>query len=203
MRADARARRDRIIRCTCDLLRTTDPKELALRTVAEASQVGIATLYRHFRDHHSLLVACGAYLLGEVIREAGRAVSAVRAAGSDAEAEEAWKSFVWGLFDYGAGTLVPALAAPSAEKLPAEWEHSRHELDKVMNALVRAVQERGLADPSLTGTDFFADIVVLSRPAPGGLQQLNAEVNRRLISTYLAYHQMRGLPETDRRTAKG
>src|SRR5690349_1926125 len=55
LRADARANRDRILDAARDSL-ATDPAA-SLNSIAKAAGVGAGTLYRHFPDRESLVLA--------------------------------------------------------------------------------------------------------------------------------------------------
>lgn len=180
MRADALARRRQLIDAATDLFCTTHPGEVTLEAVAKKAGVGIATLYRNFADREELMVECASTALG-------RAVDIAHGALADFAADPAagWEGFVRGLVDLGVGPLVPALAPAHLTELPPSVNRVRDHLASATAELLRRAQEAGLADPSLTGAQFMAQLIVITRPPITGVLDLDPDVTDRLVTALL------------------
>lgn len=180
MRADALARRRLLIDAATELFRTTHPAEVTLEAVARKAGVGIATLYRNFADREELMVECAATALRRAVTIAADALEAF---GNDPAA--AWEGFVRGLVDLGVGPLVPALAPEHLTELPPAVNAVRDELASATAELLRRAQEAGLADPALTGAQFMAQLIVVTRPPISGVLDLDPDVTDRLVTALL------------------
>ncbi|QCX27836.1 TetR/AcrR family transcriptional regulator [Nocardioides jishulii] len=104
MRADAARRRARIIDEARRLFAAYGGG-VALETVAEAAQVGIATLYRNFESRSALGDEVAQAILGDM-----RAAAQEALAGDGAMTAASWDAYVRRLVDLDLGALTAALA---------------------------------------------------------------------------------------------
>lgn len=186
MRADALVRRRLLIDAATELFRTTNPAEVTLEAVAKKAGVGIATLYRNFADREELMVECAASALRRAVTIAQQAL-----ADFDADPAAAWEGFVRGLVDLGVGPLIPALAPEHLTELPPTVSTVRDELASATSDLLGHAQQAGLADPMLSGAQFMAQLIVITRPPISGVLDLDPQVTDRLVTALL-------LPPRDR-----
>jgi len=180
MRADALVRRRLLIDAATELFCTTHPAEVTLEAVAKKAGVGIATLYRNFADREELMVECAASALRRAVTVAQQAL-----ADFADDPAAAWEGFVRGLVDLGVGPLVPALAPEHLTELPPAVNAVRDELAGSISDLLSRAQEAGLADPSLTGPQFMAQLIVITRPPISGVLDLDPDVTDRLVTALL------------------
>jgi len=180
MRADALVRRRLLIDAATELFCTTHPAEVTLEAVAKKAGVGIATLYRNFADREELMVECAASALRRAVTVAQQAL-----ADFADDPAAAWEGFVRGLVDLGVGPLVPALAPEHLTELPPAVNAVRDELAGSISNLLSRAQEAGLADPSLTGPQFMAQLIVITRPPISGVIDLDPDVTDRLVTALL------------------
>lgn len=179
MRADAAARRSRIIDTACTLFRTTSPHDVTMEKVAARAQVGIATVYRNFADRNQLILECMIALLAQA-----EALQDDIVAHLDTDVTASWRRYVWGLVELGLGPLVQALAPPSLSQLPpavdARWKRMHGKSQRIISAAQRA----GLVTQSLTPSQFIAELIVITRPPMSGVLELDPDVTRRLVRAY-------------------
>lgn len=139
MRADAVRNRQRIIGSAAAALAESGP-DVALEEIAGRAGVGIGTLYRHFPDRHSLLVA--------VYREGFDALAALGVELADADdPADAFRQFLEANLDFSrtnralaAGVIMAALdqmALPQAVESPCQVICERG------TALLERAQEAG------------------------------------------------------------
>lgn len=181
MRADAARRRETIVREARTLF-AAHGAGIALEAVAEASGVGIATLYRNFESRAALADAVALAILDDI-----HDAAAEQLARFDEAPEAAWHAFLMRLVDLDLGALTDAL--------------THHIADAELSASVRAAQDRALARVSLLLTaarssglvrvDIDAlELVVaagmLTRPQPLAVQEAAPQLVPRLMAIFEA-----------------
>ncbi|MCW2549632.1 MAG: transcriptional regulator, partial [Mycobacterium sp.] len=70
LRADARRNRDALVRAASEVFRTRGA-DVALQEIAEAADLGIGTLYRHFPQREWLIAAVYEQTVEQLCAEAG------------------------------------------------------------------------------------------------------------------------------------
>lgn len=175
MRADARAKRDKIINAALAQIRTVPSSRITLEGIAQDAGVGIATLYRHFPLRASLLDVCSAVYLDRLNTTLAETLETF-----DEDPAASFERFVWALVDSGVGSLVPVLAAE------ADVPESREMFFDNVQLLLDRAAEHGLVAAGQDPMDLAAELVVATRPIAPPLGPLFPSVRDRLVRHLMA-----------------
>lgn len=182
MRADARARREALIEAAITLF-ISQGEDVALETVADEANVGIATLYRHFPDRLALIRAC-AIRLGKEFSEFQE--SCLRRIDSEQTSpEDVLNTYARRLIDMGLPSLISAFASEATTQLPAELETLRQTIADNGRALMNRLHERNCVDPNVTHLELVSGVMALSRPRHVNLNDMQPGIDSRLIELFL------------------
>ncbi len=156
LRADARANRDRILDVARDLL-LTDPST-SFNSVAKAAGVGAGTLYRHFPNRDSLVLA----LYNKEIATLSTLASTLLTKHPPVQAFRIWcnRLVKFGKMKYGVADIVHA--STSAEE---RREHYGPMLDAVCQ-MIRACESSGSIRPGTDPEDVLVFLGLLWRIPP-------------------------------------
>lgn len=160
LRADARANKDRILDVARDLL-TSDPAT-SLNSVAKAAGVGAGTLYRHFPNRESLVLA----LYRKEIAALGALAPALLAKHPPVLAFRAWceRLVRFGKMKYGVADIVHASTSADERR-----EHYGPML-QAMRQIIEACEHSGDVPPGTDPEDVLVFLGLLWRipPTPSG-----------------------------------
>lgn len=178
MRADAVRRRAALVREGRRLVAALGAG-VALETVAEAADVGIATLYRNFASRAELLEEVAVAILADL-----ESVTVDSRAALEQEGEEAWRAWGASLVGLDLGALYAALSEEFAPGISARVRQAQDRALGEVDGLFVAAQERGLVDPStsLTPMELVVAVGVVTRPAPPAVAASIPELGIRLVS---------------------
>lgn len=158
MRSDARLNRERLLEVTVGLILEAGG-EPTRDAIANRSQLGIGTVYRHFPDRQSLLHSVARHVLERTIT-AGEAIIE-----TDADGIDAIRQYMHAAIDRGIG--VVNMIHPLLDD--TDWPDLQARAESLMAELVA----RGRRDPRLSGDITVGDIafatIRFGRPLAIGL----------------------------------
>lgn len=181
MRTDARHRRHRILTEAKGLF-AEHGSEIALETIAAASGVGIATLYRNFPSREELIVAVVLDILGDIDAVVGSAHAAL----SDSPSR-AWDTMVRALVDLNLGALTDAFGGPRWGNLSDEISPAQDTSLGTLNALLKELATRGVIRESLSAFDVVVAVGILTRPQPEAIRRATPHLVEQLTDAFLAW----------------
>lgn len=163
LRADARRNRDALIRAAAEVFRTRG-SDVALQEIAEAADLGIGTLYRHFPQREWLIAAVYEQTVERLCAEAGELLE-------DHAADEAiglWLNhFVEHVRTHRPMTIVLKQASSQAPGKPPLLLANTHALlETTIAGLLDSAEQQGLIRSDVEPMDLLR--------ALGGLCQVNA-----------------------------
>lgn len=184
MRADAARRRQRIITHAAHVFAERGG-DVALEAVAEASGVGIATLYRNFASREELVGAVVQDMVEKVITAVNEARRAL-----DADPAAAWQNLLSRLTSMELGALTDrfALQAGSGQESDATpvakvQQPAVEALDEVLAELKR----RGAIRETLTALDVIVAVATITRPLVSPIHEAAPDVAAQLAEAYLLW----------------
>jgi len=163
MRADAQRNRERIMEAARNVFVEQGP-DAPLDAIAEAADVGIATLYRRFPDRQALIRAIVLDVLGRSGEEARQALDA------EADTFQALARYLHRALDLRVSAVMPALL----EHMPpddAEITSVRTRSWGLFQQLVDQAHAAGALRPDVTFLDVGQLLVRLARPLPGPISR--------------------------------
>jgi AcrR family transcriptional regulator len=172
LRADARRNRDALIRAAAEVFRTRGA-DVALQEIAEAADLGIGTLYRHFPQREWLIAAVYEQTVEQLCAEAGELL----ASHAPDEAIDLWLNhFVEHVRTHRPMTIVLKEASSRSGlastgpgepgKPPPLLAHTHALLESTIAGLLDSAAEQGLIRNDVEPMDLLR--------ALGGLCQVNA-----------------------------
>lgn len=192
MRADAQAKRQKIIEAATEQFRTRTNSEVTLEGIAKDAGVGIATLYRHFPRREDLRLACALSIFDTLEGVLAETMSTF----DDAPAAT-WESAILGLADYGIGVLVSALTDEAPPNIRGEVLAKRDQFFSRVQLLLSKAAEHGLVDPDLAPLEMAAELIVATRPLPAAANQVFPDVKNRLVRHLITAWRQPASPRSD------
>ncbi|GGD31146.1 TetR/AcrR family transcriptional regulator [Nocardioides daphniae] len=182
MRADAARRRARIVEEARRLF-AAQGGNVALEAVAEASGVGIATLYRNFESRAALSDAVVLTILGDLRVAADEAVGELQGAGGEAGA--AWERFVRRLVALDLGALTAAFAEHAAQHLSDEVRETQASTLSGVEEVLAAGREAHCVRGDVKALELVVLVGTLTRPQPAAVLEAAPELPQRLVDVVL------------------
>ncbi|NLT27119.1 MAG: helix-turn-helix transcriptional regulator [Microbacteriaceae bacterium] len=179
MRTDARRRRERLI-AEARRLFAEQGHGVALEAVAEASEVGIATLYRNFAARDELITAVALAIIDDVELAVARC-----AEHADADAVTAWRELVDRLVELDLGALTDALGATGSAH--AETDAAQRRAAAGLDALLARLAAGGAVRAELRAIDVVVAISILTRPQPAAVRAATPGLVERLVDGFVAW----------------
>lgn len=183
MRADAMQRRQNIIR-TASRVMAEHGGDVALETIASASGVGIATLYRNFRSREELIDAIVDDTIGRVLEAIAEAQDTLLV-----DPSLAWRGLLTALAELNLGTLTDAVSSRISTD-PSD-EHSLEQRQRpaldALDALLEVLNSRAVVRSDLTSLEVIIAIATITRPHVAGIQRVASHVSDHLLEAYLAW----------------
>lgn len=180
MRSDALRRRAAIVRAARHQF-AAHGAAVPLETIAEASGVGIATLYRNFESRAALADAVSLAILDDMQRAAAEALSQM-----SARPAQAWRAFLVQLVDLELGALTDALTLPIADDLAADVRAAQDATLARVRDLLDAARAAGLVRAELDALELVLAIGMITRPVPPALRALTPQLVPRLVTIFAA-----------------
>lgn len=179
MRADALLRRRRLLAEARHLFAERGTG-VSLELVAQAAEVGIATLYRNFADRQELMTA----VMLDLVEDLETAVAQTVA--TPADPHHRWEILVRRLVALDIGALTDAFGG---RPLPDEVAQAQgRALDALAGAL-RPLLEQGVIRPELDALQLIAVVGILSRPQSAPISRVAPQVVDNLVDAFLAWSQ--------------
>ncbi|MCX6502577.1 MAG: helix-turn-helix domain containing protein [Microbacterium sp.] len=181
MRPDAARRRETIVQEARALL-AAHGAGVTLESVAEASGVGIATLYRNFASRTELADAVALAILADI-----EAAAASVLARFDAHPEAAWHDFLIRLTTLDLGALTDAVTRHGADDDLSVAVRDAHDqaLARVAT-LVTAARSSGLMRVDLDPLELVVAIGMITRPQPPAVRAVSPHLVPRLVAVFEA-----------------
>ena len=185
MRADAARRRETIIANARHIFAQRGG-DAALETVAAASGVGIATLYRNFPSRDDLVRA----VIDDMVREILELVAEARGS-VDKDPAEAWKGLLAGLMDMELGALTDGLGLQAgtgtgtgeAPPLVEVQQPALTALDELLTILKR----RNAVQRSITALGVVVAVATITRPQVAAIREAAPGVPAQLAEAYFLW----------------
>ncbi|MDU0477809.1 TetR/AcrR family transcriptional regulator [Staphylococcus chromogenes] len=179
MRADALARRRKIIAAAREILATM-PELGSLEEIARRAGVGIATLYRNFPDRASLLSTIIEELFGQITDLQRTTLTLM-----DTDPRLGWESYAEGLINLGLAQLASSYTADMVAKFHPDVEQLRNELISKNIDIVQRAQEAGLVSPNVDHLFFLRGLLSVARPHNRTVFYTDETFTDELVHTFL------------------
>ncbi|TXK11907.1 helix-turn-helix transcriptional regulator [Microbacterium wangchenii] len=180
MRSDAAKRRATILHEARRLF-AEHGGSVGLEAIAEASGVGIATLYRNFATRAELADAVALDILADIRAAAGAGLAVV-----DDAATAAWDDFLTRLVGLELGALADALALRAPAELTAAVRQAQDDALGEVAALLAGARARGIVRAELDPVELVLAIGMITRPQPAALQARAPHLTARLAAIFAA-----------------
>jgi len=175
MRSDAAQRRATIVREARRLFAAFGGG-IPLESVAEASGVGIATLYRNFESRAALTDAVALAILADMQAAAADGLVAM----TDDPAT-AWHGFVARLVELDLGALTDALAHHVADDLSGPVRDAQVETLARVEEVLAAAKAAGIVRADLDALELVLAIGMVTRPQPAAIRAARPQLVPRLV----------------------
>lgn len=181
MRADALARKQRIL-TEARRLFAEHGSEISLDSIADASGVGIATLYRNFPSREDLIAAVTLDILSDISEALASAQSQLTSA-----PRAAWEELVRALVELDLGALTDALGGARWQDMPPETATAQNATLATFTSVLDELVHKEVVRPSLTGLEVIVAIGVLTRPQPKPIRDATPNLVDHLIDAFLSW----------------
>ncbi|MBS2537435.1 TetR/AcrR family transcriptional regulator [Catenulispora sp. NF23] len=159
MRADARRNRERLLDAARDVFVERGP-DASLEEIARRSDVGIATLYRHFVDRNTLMHTVVLHALTST------AEAAERARREHADPLEALAAYIHAVIDLRTSAVIPALLGAIDLDEP-QIRQARTTSARLVEELLETAQRSGRLRADTAFADIGLVLVRCSQKLPG------------------------------------
>lgn len=180
MRADALQRKRRILLEARRLFAERD-SSVSLDIIAEASSVGIATLYRNFASRDELIVAVTIDILSDIEQVLAEALLTI-----DRSPRQAWHQLVHRLVELNLGAITDALGGLSP-RFPAEVRAAQRAAHERFEVTLRDLARCGAVRGDLTAIEVIVAVGILTRPQPESIQRATPALVGHLIDAFLEW----------------
>ncbi|MDN3482215.1 helix-turn-helix domain-containing protein [Arthrobacter sp. APC 3897] len=181
MRADAAQRRETILRQARHLFAERG-RDVALETIAAASGVGIATLYRNFSSREELVRA----VVDDMVQEILTIVAAARTT-ADKDPAEAWKGLLGALTDMELGALTDVLGLESPQDSHAVFAAIQQPALDALDELLIVLQHEKAVRTGLTALDVVVAVATITRLQVPAIREAAPGVPEQLAEAYLLW----------------
>lgn len=179
MRSDALRRRENILR-TARQLFAERGAQIAMETVAEASGVGIGTLYRNFADRQALVEEVAVGTLSDIRDAANAAILRLK----DGE-HAGWNELLDTLLQQNLGAVSEALGIQLPKKISARILQVQSEAATAMDTALDLAQAAHLVRKDLSGLELVAVIGATTRPLARAFSKSRPGLEERIIQVML------------------
>lgn len=175
MRSDALRRRENILRVARELF-AEHGAQIAMETIAEASGVGIGTLYRNFADRTSLVEEVTLGTLKDV-----QIASQLAVEGLEADDTGAWDVLLDTLIHQNLGALSEALGLQLPKKISARVLEVQASAALSLNAALELAKNSDLVRQDISGIDLIATIGAMTRPLSRSFSKSAPGLEERIV----------------------
>lgn len=181
MRADAAQRREAIISHARHLFAERG-RGVALETIAAASGVGIATLYRNFSSRDDLIRAVVDDMVQEIL-----AIVAVARTAVGKDPAEAWKGLLGALMGIELGALTDVLGLESPQDSHAVFASIQQPALDALDELLRVLQHEKAVRTGLAALDVVVAVATITRLQVPAIREAAPGVPEQLAEAYLLW----------------
>ena len=181
MRADA-ARRQRRILTEARHLFAERGHDISLDAIAEASEVGIATLYRNFASRADLIVAVTLDVIADIEAALSQAHTALAAS-----PQHAWEQLVRELVGLNLGAMTDAAGEASGWVAPPEVTVAQDATLARFDDTLRTLAHHGAVRRDLTAIETIVAVGILTRPQPEAIRRVTPHLVDHLVDAFLAW----------------
>lgn len=181
MRQDALHRKQRIL-TEARRLFAEHGSEISLDTVAEASGVGIATLYRNFPARDQLIFAVALEIIGEIDQALTRAREQL-----PANPQLAWERLIGQLVQLNLGALTEALGGTRWAQAPEELTGAQANALGRFTELLEQLRAARIVRQDLDAFEVIASLGVLTRPQPEPIARAVPNLSEHLMQAFLLF----------------
>ncbi|WP_313811942.1 TetR family transcriptional regulator [Glutamicibacter sp.] len=174
MRSDALRRRELILR-TARQLFAEHGANIAMESIADASNVGIGTLYRNFAARPELVEEVTLDMLQDVKSAAEQTVD--RLGQHDLTA---WDEFLETLIKLNLGALSEALGVQLPATVGGRIMDLQRTTVKVVNEALELAKQENLIRQDITGNELITGIGIVTRPLPRAFAKAAPGLSQRL-----------------------
>ncbi|MFV8380274.1 TetR/AcrR family transcriptional regulator [Corynebacterium hindlerae] len=179
MRADARRRREAIIEAAKTVF-AAGPDSGTLEDVAKVAGVGIATVYRNFRDKDALLIALLDDLLAAIVT-----LQEDTLASFESLPERKWHAYAHGLIDLGLAPLIVKASDDTVRELLPHFLEFRDQITANNRRIVGLARQHGLVRADISSALFINGIIQAARPAVTTILPAVPNVETQLVDIVL------------------
>ncbi|NLA66369.1 MAG: helix-turn-helix transcriptional regulator [Leucobacter sp.] len=181
MRADAAQRQRRILTEARHLFAERG-HDISLDAIAEASEVGIATLYRNFASRADLIVAVTLDVIADIEAALAQAQAAITAS-----PQRAWEQLVRELVGLNLGAMTDAVGDASGWNAPPEVTVAQDATLKRFDDTLRTLAHHDAVRSDLRAIETIVAIGILTRPQPEAIQRITPHLVDHLVDAFLAW----------------
>lgn len=184
MRADALFNRNKILEAAHELF-SQQGLGIPLREIAEAAEVGIGTLYRHFPNRHALIEGVISYVSSSLQATCKKVI-----ADWETNPEQQWHNLIEHVFTMRTAVIFSnAYTDPKLQDLIIELQDltadTRKEVYKLFEEILVKARRDGITRPNLTVEEFQALCIICTRKPVIEVPILEREENL-LIDFFIA-----------------
>ena len=179
MRADAARRRHAIVQAARHLF-AADGTTVALDSIAEASGVGIATLYRNFDSRAALADEVAQSILRDMQQAATQALAAM-----DEMPDAAWSGYIDRLVELDLGALSATLSDFMAGEMSPALRDAQASTLAGVEALLARARDSGLVRADLNALELVLAVGMITRPQPEVIRDATPELVTKLVRIFL------------------
>lgn len=179
MRSDALRRRQAILAAARTVF-ANGPESGTLEEVARVAKVGIATVYRNFKDRDALLIATLDELLARIID-----VQSSTIARFSEHPSQALHNYAHDLVDLGLAPLIVNADDRRVEELMPSYTEVREELTAKNREIISLAKEHALIRADVTALFFVAGLIQTARPPAQTILPAIPGLEHQLVDVFL------------------
>lgn len=176
MRADAARRRDRIVREARHMF-AAHGSGIALEAIAEASEVGIATLYRNFDSRLALAEEVSLAILSDI-----RDASALALKRMPENPGGTWRTYLEQLIDLDLGALTAGLGDLVAEGLSQRVLEVQTQTLARVDEVLAAARRHEQVHADLSAIELVVLLGMITRPQPDVIRQATPQLVENVLA---------------------
>lgn len=180
MRSDALRRRQAILAAARTVF-VDGPNSGTLEEVARVAKVGIATVYRNFRDKDALLIAMIDELLGRILEVQEASISQF-----ETDPTHALHDYAHGLHNLGLAPLLFHSSEATIHQVLPHFADTRQQLIENNRRIIDLSKSHQQVKEDITSPLFIAGLFQAARPASHTILPTIEDIEKRMIDFFLA-----------------